>query len=176
MGAILGIFMLILATPNMKVILAGLPIVLLGEYIRFWSNGCITKTEKLTTFGPYAYVRNPLYLGTNLMMVGFCVISGNPWASAIVMTAYYFIYRKQILLEERDLETAFQEDYRKYKQHVPKIIPNFKRYPYAQSEKFHMNNLKRNKEAVNASWVLVLFIAFYLYKLNVSPIIYEKIF
>ncbi|MFC1703389.1 methyltransferase family protein [Candidatus Omnitrophota bacterium] len=174
-GAILGIFLLIFATPSMSVILIGLPIIMLGEIIRFWANGCITKTESLTTFGPYAYVRNPLYLGTNTMMVGFCIISGNLWASLIVMSAYYTIYRRQILAEESDLEKLFQDDYRKYKKHVPRIIPALRRYPFAESKGFRMKKLQRNKEVANASWVLVLLVAFYLYKLKIAPLFYETI-
>jgi len=164
-GAILGIFLLIFANPSMKPIAIGLPIIILGEFIRIWSNGCIIKTKTLTTFGPYAYVRNPLYLGTNIMMLGFCVISANLYASVVVMVAYYIIYSKQIRLEEGDLEKIFGNDYRKYKKHVPRIIPNFRRYQFAEPAKFRYGKLKSNKEFSNAFWVLVLLAAFCVRKL-----------
>ncbi|MFC1594507.1 methyltransferase family protein [Candidatus Omnitrophota bacterium] len=167
-GAILGIFLLCFATSNMKVMVFGLPLIICGELIRFWSNGCIVKTKQLTTHGPYAYVRNPLYLGTNVMMIGFCIISGNVYASAVVAIAYYIIYKNQIMLEERDLEEIYGATYRKYKKHVPRIIPNFKRYQFAESIAFELKKIKHNKEAMNAFWVFVLLCAFYIRKSIIS--------
>src|SRR5580698_9130912 len=52
---------------------SGIGYILAGLLIRLWSNGYAIKNDKLTTSGPYAFVRNPLYLGTFLIAIGFVI-------------------------------------------------------------------------------------------------------
>ncbi|HLF92695.1 MAG TPA: isoprenylcysteine carboxylmethyltransferase family protein [Planctomycetota bacterium] len=71
----------------------GLVPIVLGQAIRSWAAGHLTKNKELTTTGPYAYVKNPLYIGTFLIMVGFCVM-----AQAAPRGTWYFDHANWILL------------------------------------------------------------------------------
>ncbi|MCA9399552.1 MAG: isoprenylcysteine carboxylmethyltransferase family protein, partial [Candidatus Omnitrophica bacterium] len=52
----------------------GLWVVIIGLLVRTWANGYAIKTEKLTTSGPYAHIRNPLYVGSFLIMTGLLIV------------------------------------------------------------------------------------------------------
>src|SRR5208282_1280274 len=75
-----GFFVLFFCSLNEASLRAGIGYIIAGALIRLWSNGYAIKNEKLTTSGPYAFVRNPLYLGTFLMAIGFVIVlkSQNP--------------------------------------------------------------------------------------------------
>ena len=72
------------ASPTSPSILWGLALGLIGLLIRAWAAGTIQKEEQLTTTGPYAYTRNPLYIGSLLLGVGITLGGGHPtWAISL---------------------------------------------------------------------------------------------
>ena len=121
---ILGLVILALAKPSVRSIEWGLPFILIGELVRTWSAGCINKEyEQLTTWGPYAYTRNPLYVGNFLLGLGF-VMMGNQWILiALFVFLFLFVYRSTILDEENTLYKVFGETFIQYKTAVPRFIP-----------------------------------------------------
>jgi protein-S-isoprenylcysteine O-methyltransferase Ste14 len=64
-----------LATPSAQSLLYGVPVSIAGLLLRGWAAGHLAKNENLATGGPYAYVRNPLYLGTLLVAAGLVIAS-----------------------------------------------------------------------------------------------------
>ena len=70
--AVVAVF-LVLADPRTPTLEIGLGIVALGEVLRLWAAGHLVKNRELTVSGPYAHVRNPLYFGTLLVLLGFGV-------------------------------------------------------------------------------------------------------
>ena len=56
----------------------GVLLVFGGLALRSWSAGILHKNAELTTSGPYGLIRNPLYVGSFMMMCGFCTLIGNP--------------------------------------------------------------------------------------------------
>lgn len=105
----------------------GLVMVLLGFCARIVSRGYkemgSDNGSRLVTGGLYAYVRNPMYLGTFLIGMGVTFAVFHPVAIMIFLTGYMAIYIPQIMREERILTGHFGEEYRNYCQTVPRLIP-----------------------------------------------------
>ena len=124
MSLLLALIFLWLAKPTVTFILWGIPLIIFGEFIRTWSAGCINKEyEHLTIEGPYAYTRNPLYVGNFLLGIGF-VIMGHHWIPFVLFLIFFFlIYRSTILDEENTLSRVFGQSFTDYKKRVPRFIP-----------------------------------------------------
>ena len=80
------------------------------------------KNQEVTTSGPYAYTRNPLYLGSMILMIGFGVASRNVWLASALVITFLALYLPVVREEEDHLRAQFPE-YGDYAQRVPRIIP-----------------------------------------------------
>ena len=80
-----------LARPTPRPILIGAIIVLCGLFIRALASGYVQKNEELTTGGPYAYTRNPLYFGSLILAVGFGWAAQNWWIAAAILLIFVVI-------------------------------------------------------------------------------------
>jgi hypothetical protein len=95
---------------------------LAGLAIRAWAAGHLEKNLALTDSGPYAMVRNPLYIGTLTTAAGF-VIASRRWELGVAFaTTFLLVYLPVVELEEQHLRTLFP-DYSDYAARVPKLIP-----------------------------------------------------
>jgi protein-S-isoprenylcysteine O-methyltransferase Ste14 len=103
-------------------------IALVGLGLRAWAAGHIRKNSQLATSGPYAYTRNPLYLGSFLLGVGFTVASGQPWLGLVFAALFLGIYLPVMRVEAATLAELFGEDYTRYARAVPLLLPRF--WPY----------------------------------------------
>jgi protein-S-isoprenylcysteine O-methyltransferase Ste14 len=122
----------------------GLPLVLLGEALRFWGVGHAggatrardLRAHALCTRGPFAHVRNPLYLGNTLMALGTATVGG-VWflmaAQPFLYTVYYYLI---IRYEEPFLVREFGADYACYRREVRRFIPRLKPYPVRSGRDF----------------------------------------
>ena len=77
-------------------------------------------TLMLATVGIYERMRNPMYVGGILMMVGFAIALALDWMLLLIVLAALLIHFGVVLREERYLETKFGDDYRRYKARVPR--------------------------------------------------------
>ncbi len=138
---------LIWAEPNSILLITGVLMVISGELIRIWGvsyAGGATRTrnvgaKKLVTNGPFAFVRNPLYLGNMLMYNGVMVLSGSllPY-SLILMFIFSFVqYHFIVKLEEGKLSELFGTEYLHYYNNVPRFFP--KLIPYKNKSDFIPN-------------------------------------
>jgi protein-S-isoprenylcysteine O-methyltransferase Ste14 len=161
------IVMLIFAKPTLWSLLIGFLIALVGELIRFWGVGYAggeTRTtgpvggSKLVTNGPYAYVRNPLYLGNMLMYLGFGVMSMAlfPYFQIIGLIYFFVQYYLIVTLEEDYLSRAFPDEYALYIKHVPRFIPRLKRYEFASNFKFDIKEALRSERRTLQAFLLVV--------------------
>jgi protein-S-isoprenylcysteine O-methyltransferase Ste14 len=114
---------------NRYTILAGLPFAVLGECIRTWSSGVIVKNRELATEGPYALVRNPLYVGSFIMGLGIAVMSGSPILLALVAVLFPIVYGGLIRKEEKYLLGVYGQSFLDYCERVPRFVPTFKHWP-----------------------------------------------
>jgi len=126
----LGAFLLFFfSKPYFPGIAVGLILIFLGESIRVWAAGHLQKNETLTVTGPYAYVKNPLYIGTILITVGFCILADNIYllaAATLIFCFHYIPYKKR--MEGDRLKKIFGNQYEDYDQKVPEYLPRWKRY------------------------------------------------
>jgi hypothetical protein len=86
----------------------------------------VRKNEALATSGPYAYTRNPLYLGSLVMGLGFCVAARSWWVGAALVAMFVAIYLPVIRDEEKFLRDKFPE-FEEYTRRVPRMWPRFTR-------------------------------------------------
>ena len=127
LGFLFAILYLWLARPTWASLLAGTAIVALGIVLRALASGHIRKNAELATTGPYAYTRNPLYLGSVLIALGFIVAARNLWIGIGAAAMFVFIYVPVIKAEEAYLRSAFP-DYAAYSSRVPRLLPRLTPY------------------------------------------------
>lgn len=158
----LGVFAVLFTIPDDNSIRVSIGFIVSGLLIRIWANGCAIKIEKLTTCGPYAFVRHPLYLGTMLLAVGFIIMLKIYSIGALFIIPMAIVYYHTIKKEEAMLETKFKEEYLTYKKKVPPIFPKI--FPYHEGEKwsFSLRRLMQSQEYKLFFWVIILAISFHL--------------
>jgi len=160
----LGIWAGIVGYSTDESIMRSIWIILLGLGIRAWANCYAIKMEKLTTSGPYAHVRHPLYLGTFLVMIGFLLMLNVNWIESLLLVAVVIgvIYKITIQKEEEMLINKFGNDYLEYKKHVPAFFPTF--FPFKGGEKWgpSLKRYLKSQEYKLFIWMIVLVIIFHL--------------
>ena len=160
MGFILGVAYLVCCLPTVKLLAVGGTIAALGVALRAYAAGHLSKNQTLATSGPYAWTRNPLYLGSSLMGAGLAVAGGN-WILALAcLLLFAGIYWPVIRREEDYLRREFGEVYIKYAQSVPLFLPSFRRDD--GNQKFQWKQYRKNHEyeALLGYVGLMIFLAF----------------
>jgi len=126
LGFFFPLGMLVFGRLNVPMLAAGAVLVLCGVGLRLYSAGVLRKDRRLQRTGPYKLCRNPLYLGTILIQLGFAFASG-VWVFVILALAVFAaIYTAVILLEERWLTKVFGEPYEEYIRETPRLVPSFR--------------------------------------------------
>jgi protein-S-isoprenylcysteine O-methyltransferase Ste14 len=111
-----------LAQPTWRFIAFGMLLIVPGLLIRALASGHVRKNEALATSGPYAFTRNPLYLGSLLMGVGFAVAARSWWIGVALVIMFFAIYLPVIRDEEKFLRSKFPE-FEEYARRVPRMLP-----------------------------------------------------
>ncbi len=117
-----------LARPDEISLWTGGAVVLAGLVIRGWAAGVLEKNRELAVSGPYAFTRNPLYLGSFVIGTGAVVAGGRPWIGAVFLVFFVLAYRAKMEREEGGLETRFGEGYSDYRSAVPAFLPRLTPY------------------------------------------------
>jgi protein-S-isoprenylcysteine O-methyltransferase Ste14 len=133
------LLMMVFARPTPSSLLAGFAVMLAGEAIRFWgvsivgsetrTTGSVGGTYLITT-GPYAFVRNPLYVGNMLMYAGVGIMSLAwwPWLPLAALVWFYVQYTLIVTREEEYLAERFGETFADYCRHVRRFVPRWTPY------------------------------------------------
>lgn len=111
-----------LARPTWDSLVAGAAVATLGMLLRAWAAGHLEKNLRLTTSGPFAHSRNPLYLGSLISGAGLAIAGRHLPAGIFILAFFVFFYLPVVEEEERHLRSLFP-DYRKYEAQVPKYWP-----------------------------------------------------
>src|SRR5579875_1975061 len=122
LGFLFAAFYIWRARPAWADLAVGAGVALCGIAIRALAAGQVQKDRELTTTGPYAYVRNPLYLGSILLGVGFAIASRDLWVGVFLVAYFVLIYVPVIQGEQNYLRATFP-GYAEYTQHVPSLLP-----------------------------------------------------
>jgi protein-S-isoprenylcysteine O-methyltransferase Ste14 len=121
----------------------GLPVSVIGLLLRAWATGHLEKNTRLTESGPYAYVRNPLYLGTLLVAAGFVIASRRWLLAGLFAAVFLLIYLPVIELEEQHLRKLFP-DFAAYAKRVPPLWPTLR--PAKSEHRFQWRLYVHNRE------------------------------
>jgi len=174
LGLAAPLLLLILGRPVWPMFIAGAVLVGLGAGLRLYSAGVIRKDRRLQRTGPYALCRNPLYLGTLTMMLGFGVISGYWSLAALTIAVFGLVYWQVIRLEQQWLVSIFGDAYRGYVRETPCLLPRFsslrkflERVPYSLKQARANHELKTT---VGSAAGILLFLLKYALELWVLPL------
>lgn len=144
MGIAVGIAYLVFAAPTWVSFAWGGSVAALGLAIRAWAAGHLAKNETLTRSGPFAFVRNPLYVGTLTAGIGLA-FAGNVWWVGLALVGFFLaIYLPVVRKEEEHLATLFA-DYGAYQQLVPAFVPRLSP-AFQVAERFRGELYLRNQE------------------------------
>ncbi len=106
---------------------AGTIFFMLGLGLRIWAQMHLhyrLKTHKMLTLtGPYLYVRNPIYIGNTLVLVGITVLSGLLWFVPVMVIACGFTYHMTVLYEEGHLSKKYGQGYVEFFKRIPRWLP-----------------------------------------------------
>jgi protein-S-isoprenylcysteine O-methyltransferase Ste14 len=126
-GYLYLLLILIFATPRLSPVIVGAPLIILGIFLRIVARGTIVKDIEVTTHGIYSVTRNPIYLGSALIGLGFALIGTNLWIFSCYFLILFPIYYYQILLEEDFLFSVHEPAFREYMMSTPRFLPDFRR-------------------------------------------------
>jgi protein-S-isoprenylcysteine O-methyltransferase Ste14 len=147
------------ARPNLLSLELGGVLGVTGLMVRAWAAGTIIKQHQLTTWGPYAYTRNPLYLGSFLMGLGIAVATAQPLLVAATLFGFWLLYARTMRSEERTLEALHGDAFREYRDAVPAFLPRLTPYRVGQRDHFHLDRYLRHREYQAALGMIALLAA-----------------
>lgn len=158
LGYPLAIAVLFFARPNPRSIIYGALVGIMGLALRAWAAGYLHKQKILTITGPYAYTRNPLYLGSAILALGVA-IAARSWTSASIIAAYFaIVYSVVMRREEGELRLQHGADFDKYAAAVALFFPwvSFGRLKPAGQGAFSVARYRKNHEWQAAAGFLLL--------------------
>jgi protein-S-isoprenylcysteine O-methyltransferase Ste14 len=144
-GYAIGALAVALARPTLRSIALGMSVAAAGELVRLWASGHIQKTEELATGGPYAHTRNPLYVGSTLLALGFGIAAHSLAVVAAVVAYFAAFYPAVIGEESRFLRTKFGAPYDAWAREVPAFLPRVTPGG-SRTSRFDWSRVRRNRE------------------------------
>ncbi len=144
LGFAFAVVYLWLAQPAWGAIILGSAIAAPGLLLRAFASGHVRKDARLTISGPYAYTRNPLYLGSLIIAAGFAVAARSWWIVLGMAVIFVAVYIPVIRSEEAYLRAQFPE-FADYAQRVPRFFPRLRSAPVA-GDAFSRNLYWKHRE------------------------------
>ncbi len=123
LGFLFAIVFILFSRPTPLLLTIGGVVAFVGVAIRGWASGHIRKARELAVSGPYAFTRNPLYVGSFILGVGFTIASGVWWLALIFIILFLGIYLPVMRVEVGDIRHIFGEEFDEYERNVPMFFP-----------------------------------------------------
>ena len=160
-------------TSEASIVIGGV-FVVLGESLRLWANGYVghvkvnwtqkwrndPKIGRLITAGPYAHVRHPLYVGTLIIGMGFCIAVKSVWVALGGLALFLILYRAKAQREEALIFDEWGKEYETYQQAVPRWWPSARGYAHRHGE-CSWQGIYASKELKTLIWVVVGLLVLY---------------
>ena len=143
----------------------GLAVSVCGEAIQIWSFASLAKQKKLSAKGPYTLVRNPMYIGRYLLILGGVLMTGNAAFLAAFTVVYYFYVVNRVTREEVVLAGVFGEPYEQYCSTVNRFLPSFRGANIADLCYFRWSLFEENNAHWNLLGALLIWGGFYYFAL-----------
>ena len=142
-------------------LLPGLAISAVGALGQLWCFACIRPRKHLSVNGPYAFVRNPMYIARYVLTLGAVLVLGNLWIAAAFTVLYAAYAVTRVGREERRLEPIFGEEYDRYREQVPRFLPRLRplagsRLLFGKREWFDINHGTTNAVCVVGAYALIV--------------------
>jgi protein-S-isoprenylcysteine O-methyltransferase Ste14 len=157
----IAIVAIILLLPFLQTswLLAGFVVSMLGELIQLWSFASLDKNSDLAIRGPYALVRNPMYLGRYFILLGFLMLLGAWWVLVVYTVVYWLYMDTRVEREEAHLRPIFGPRYDEYCARVRRFIPGTplpgQPVLYWNWKLFSQNNAPANLAGTLAVWAAI---------------------
>jgi protein-S-isoprenylcysteine O-methyltransferase Ste14 len=168
LGFLCAVLFVLFARPRSITLAVGAPISLFGLGLRAWASGHIRKNDALATSGPYAYTRNPLYLGSFIMGLGFVLASGRWELDVLFVALFVGIYLPVMRVEAATLAKLFGPGFQAYASEVPLFLPRLTPYRSgAAGIRFDQSLYLRYREyraalGLSIAWGFLVIKAYYL--------------
>ncbi|MEE8060026.1 MAG: isoprenylcysteine carboxylmethyltransferase family protein [Pseudomonadales bacterium] len=153
-----------LGSPQMQIYLIGGALALTGALIRLWASGCIIKNRQLSTHGPYALVRHPLYTGNICLLAGFSLASGLWWSGPLALVILLTFYPATIRFEDKMLRKKFGDSWDTWAATTPAVLPNFNNKTTTNDKTSSWEWILSLRE--NGEPMIVLFVCYWLVHLQ----------
>lgn len=145
-GYPVGIACFLLAHPALTTLAGGGTLAVLGLLIRAAAAGHVRKHQSLATAGPYAWTRNPLYLGSLLLGAGFLLAAAS-WIAALIAALYLAVFYPGVMRrEEEELRAEYGDAFDDYARHVPLFWPRPPSRSAGPPEQFSWIQYRKNRE------------------------------
>lgn len=147
-GTVLGVvflFLIYIKGPSARSLWIGGTIALAGALLRLWAAGHIEKGKVLTQGGPYAFTRNPLYLGSFFMALGIIIAGQGYWLLIPFGVFFLLFYYPVMRAEEQELFSGYGDKFLEYSERVPLFVPGFPKAG-GDSSTFMWSRVIRNRE------------------------------
>ena len=142
----------------------GAVLMVVGEMIRFWALGFMEKKgQKLAMSGPYAFVRNPLYVGNFFLGLGVAVLVHNWIILALFLAGFLGIYSGTIRGEEKHLQEVFGKTFEDYCKNVPAFFPRFSPYEAPAQDSFLWSRITKHHEYITVMGIALVLLLIQLY-------------
>ena len=160
-GYLLAVVLLFLSRPKPLPILIGACVGLLGLAIRAYAAGYLRKQAVLTTTGPYARTRNPLYFGSSILALGAAIAMNSWWSAALLLFYFALVYTLVMRREEIELRGHHAAQFDAYAKSVPLFFPRLTApiQSPATAATFSWAQYRKNREYQAALGFLLLLIA-----------------
>ena len=146
-GVLLAAGACVLASPTPDSLMAGVPIAIGGLAIRAWAAGHLRKNQELAVSGPYAHVRNPLYVGSLIAALGLAITAAHP-VLVIAIAAVFVLWFLPVVGEEEDHIRKILPGFREYEARVPRFVPSLApRYPSREEFEWKLYFVNREYSA-----------------------------
>jgi protein-S-isoprenylcysteine O-methyltransferase Ste14 len=155
---VLSLGVLVVARPTPAAFWTGLPLVAIGEAIRVWSAGYLTKLSGLVTAGPFALCRNPLYVGSFAISLGYLLMCHRVDVLVVGTALFWILHGGAVAYEERLLREKFGDEFDEYCRKVPRFLPHPGQI--AGSGAFSFKQVMANDEHRQAASAALLSVAF----------------
>jgi protein-S-isoprenylcysteine O-methyltransferase Ste14 len=169
LGYPLAVAVLYLSRPTPLSILLGALTGVIGLWVRAYSAGYLHKQEVLTIVGPYAYTRNPLYLGSAILALG-AGIATRSWISALILIVYFAVFYSIVMQREaKELQLRHGASFEEYARAVPLFIPRLTaaRLSTDSAGSFSLSQYKKNHEwQAGAGFLFLLVVMLVIWRLR----------
>ena len=167
LGFVFAVVYFWLAHPTWRFFGYGAIAIVSGLLLRALASGHVRKNEALATSGPYAYTRNPLYLGSLLIGIGFAIAARSGWVGILLVVMFLAIYLPVIRGEEAFLRGKFPE-FDEYAKRVPQMLPRLTPYAQEASGGFSLELYRKHRE-YNALFGTIALLMLLALKIQVFP-------